>query len=246
MELKQIDLHTDDGQARLGRLFRYAQIGRCISSVTHDINNFLGAIMAYAELIDLDGNLCEDSRRMLREITEAVRRSSGLVGNLTDVARRERSDVRIIDPKELVERVVQIRQYDMKTNQVAYTVEAAGPSSNMSVDLPKVQQALMYLVSNAIEALEGADCRRVRLRVENEPRFVELSVWDSGPGIPEESREDVFRPFFTTKGGEHLGLGLTVARQTARAHEGDLFFEPERGFVMRLPKEGRITTQAGA
>ena len=82
--IDQIDLNTDAGREKLTLLFRYAQIGRCVNSVTHDVNNYLGAIMAYAELIGLDAQLPDDSQRMIGEIVSAVRKSSDLINNLTD------------------------------------------------------------------------------------------------------------------------------------------------------------------
>ena len=97
-------------------------------------------------------------------------------------------------------------------------------------------QALIYLVTNAVEAIADAAGRHIKVVAEDAGHAVEFVVWDSGGGVPEPLRESVFEPFFTTKDEDHLGLGLALARRVARLHDGGLCYEPERGFVMRLPK----------
>ena len=103
----------DELENRLLQLFRYSQIGQCVNSVTHDVNNLLGAIMAYSELISMDESIAADSKRMLGEVVEAVRKASGLMGNLTDIARKPRQDVRIVAPIQLMNRVIDLRRYEI-------------------------------------------------------------------------------------------------------------------------------------
>jgi two-component system C4-dicarboxylate transport sensor histidine kinase DctB len=238
----EIDLQSEAMREKLARLYRFAQIGRCISSVTHDVNNFLGAIMAYAELVSMDSTLTEESNRMLAEIIGAVRKSSSLINNLTDVARKERADIRIVDPAHLVERVLDLRRYDLKVGHVVLACEYQPDLTNLTVDLPRLQQAMMYIVSNAIEAMELAEVRRLEMSVRMKERVVEFKFRDSGPGIPEGDRQRVFDPFFTTKGKEHIGLGLTVAKAIAEDHSGELVYSPDAGFVMRIPMESRYAS----
>ncbi|NIA16378.1 MAG: hypothetical protein GWP08_20145, partial [Nitrospiraceae bacterium] len=75
-----MDLDSQDFRDRVALLFRYGQVGRCVSSVTHDVNNVLGAIQAYSELLDLDENLSDESRRMTMQIGEGVAKCSALLG----------------------------------------------------------------------------------------------------------------------------------------------------------------------
>ncbi len=239
-----LDLTTPEAHARLARLYRYAQVGRCVSSVTHDVNNFLGAILAYVELIELDSTLTPESTRMVQEIVNAVRKSSALVNNLTDVSRRERMDLRMTDSAQLMERVLDLRRYDMKVAQVGLKTDYATSLPTLLIDLPKVEQSLIYLVSNAIENVAGMERRQVHVTVTPSGDGVEFVVFDSGEPVPGENREHIFEPFFTTKEAEHVGLGLTIARETARLHDGDLVYEPDRGFVMRLPKQNSLASKA--
>jgi len=244
-ESGHIDLSDAVIRERVARLFRYAQIGQCVNSVTHDVNNYLGAIMAYAELVGLEASISNESRRMLGEIVNAVRRSSTLVGNLTDVARKERPDVRIMLPDQLVERVLDLRRYDIKViNAQIDTCYEEGISS-IAIDLPKMEQALIYLVANAIEAVEGCETRRIRLAIHSTEDAVVITFWNSGPTVQEAHRETIFDRFFTTKDGLHLGLGLPISREVAQYHGGTLTYDPETGFVMTIPKRNQLSQEQG-
>lgn len=222
---------------KLARLYRYAQVGHCVTSVTHDVNNFLGAIMAYAELVKLEENQSPEAERMLAEIMEAVRRSSRLISSLTDIARRERPDIRVVSPREVVEAVLDLRRYDFKVALVQIETEFQEQLPEISVDLSKLQQAFIYLLSNAIEALDAARDRRFKLSVLADSDCVQFRFWNSGAEIEETVQDRMFEPFFTTKSGDHLGLGLWVARTNLRLHNGDVRYVPGTGFVVLLPRE---------
>ena len=230
-------IESPEVRERVCRLYRYGQVGRCVSSVTHDINNMLGAIQAYAELIELDQGLSEKSRRMLGKVTDSVQNCSGLISSLTAMARRERPGADFIEVAEFVDGILAIKRYDFQSARVQ--VETAyddGPPS-LVADRPQLASAFIYLLMNALEAVEEAADRRAAVRVVHTDSAVEIVVWNSGPLVPEPDRERIFEPFYTTKVGEHVGLGLTLARETARRHQGDLAYDPARGFVLRLPHD---------
>ena len=226
----------DELENRLLQLFRYSQIGQCVNSVTHDVNNLLGAIMAYSELISMDESIAADSKRMLGEVVEAVRKASGLMGNLTDIARKPRQDVRIVAPIQLMNRVIDLRRYEISASRIQVETQAPDGLANLTVDLPRLEQALMYVLVNAIEALEDGDTRLIKVTSEEDGDAVMVRIWDSGAGPDADTQARMFDPFFTTKSGEHLGLGLSLARDTARAHDGDLVYDPDKGFCMTIPR----------
>lgn len=231
----RIDLNSEEGRDRVLRAFRHAQVGRSVSSVTHDLNNYLGAIMAYAELAGMDAGISPDTARMLGEVGNAVRKSSALVASLTDVARKEKPDVRVMEPDKLVERVLDLRRYDLRIANVTLDTRYAEGLPTLSINLPRLQLALMYLVSNAIEALDGKERKQLIVSVSRTDTGISLSFRDSYGEIPEDERDRIFDPFYTTKGVDHLGLGLTVARATVEDHGGTLAYAPESGFTILLP-----------
>lgn len=231
----RIDLNSEDGRDRLLHAFRHAQVGRSVNSVTHDLNNYLGAIMAYAELAGMDAGISPDTARMLGEVGNAVRKSSALVASLTDVARKEKPDVRVMEPDKLVERVLDLRRYDLRVANVALDTRYGEELPALSINLPRLQLALMYLVSNAIEALDGKEKKHLIVSVSRTSTGISLSFRDSAGEIPEDERDRIFDPFYTTKGVDHLGLGLAVARATVEDHGGTLAYAPDSGFTICLP-----------
>lgn len=219
---------------RLTRLFKASQIGGCVNSVTHDVNNYLGAMLAYTELIGLETEMDEESARMAKEIVSAIRKSSKLLGTLTSIARPEKPYAAITDVLPVVERVVELRTYDMKVNQIDFELNTDPDAISVVVDEPMLIRAFLYIINNSIEAVSGLDLRRLQIEILAVERGVEVAFRDSAPPIPPAEREVIFEPFYTTKGEDHLGLGLSQARETARLHKGDLVYDEARGFVFRL------------
>ena len=230
-----MDLQSDEIRERIMRVFRAGQVGSCVSSVTHDINNYLGAIIAYTDLLGMAAGVSAESQRMLGQIAGASQKCSTLVTSLTSIARKERPDVGMVDVARMCEQVVEIRRYNLRTSQISIEISCQDGIPSIVVDVPKVKMALLYLIANAAEAVEEIEPRRVRLETIKAGDGVEIVVWNSGPIIPDGERERMFEPFFTTKPSPHLGLGLTAARDIARDHDGDLTYIPDRGFVLRLP-----------
>jgi signal transduction histidine kinase len=208
-----------------------------VNSVTHDVNNMLGAIMAYAELVELTATLSDDEKRMMGEITGAVQKASALVGNLTDIARKEHEDVRKIGAEELANRVLELRMYEIKTSKIGFTLLCGDDLPDLMLDLPRAQQALMYLIGNAMDAALDADPKLIKLRVHAADGGVEYAVWNSGQVVPEGDRKKIFEPFFSTKGGEHVGLGLPLTQKYAAINGGSVRYDAERGFVLYLPEK---------
>jgi two-component system C4-dicarboxylate transport sensor histidine kinase DctB len=197
--------------------------------------------MAYAELVSLETTLTDEARRMLNQIVGAVRKSSTLINNLTDIARKERPDIRIVDPQNLVDRVLGLRHYDLQVSHVNCQTTCDPGLGSIMADLPKVEQALIYLLSNAIEAVSGLPDKRIDVAIVNHGDSIGIAVRDSAPEIPEADRDRIFQPFYTTKGADHLGLGLPIARAVAQDHDGSLVYDSQSGFIMRLPRINRHT-----
>jgi C4-dicarboxylate-specific signal transduction histidine kinase len=229
------DLHSEESRQRLEQVFRDAQIGQCVNSVAHDVNNYLGAIMAYSELIQLDSEHSDETLRMLDQITSAVRKASKMMRNLTDVARRRSQDIRIMDVSQVAQRSLDLIGYDMRTKRIEIETDFDEAPDALAMDLPRVQQAVMCMLQNAMEAVEGSQEPRVRVSANVSDADSWICIWNSGPCVEEAVRERIFEPFFTTKEAPHLGLGLALVSKIAADHEGEAMYDPERGFVMRLP-----------
>ncbi len=245
-----MDFQSEEVRERVMRVFRAGQVGLCVSSVTHDINNYLGAIMAYADLLGMSENLAPGSQRMLGQISDAVQKCSSLVTSLTSIARKEKPDASVIDVPRVCAQVVEIRNYDFKVGQVDLQATYEDGIPSVIVDLPKLKMALIYLLANAFDAVQEepestpkTQKKQTRLQVAKTEDSIDIIVWNSGPPVPEAERERMFDPFFTTKPSPHLGLGLTLTRDIARYHGGDLTYDAHRGFILRLPRDNRLSLQ---
>jgi len=242
-----VDLATKETRQRLLELFSYSQVGECVSSVTHDINNYLGAILAYVELIQLDNELSKDSERMVGEIISGVRKCTDLLNALTGIARKPKPRRARIDPAQLIKRAVGLRQYDLKTAQIRIETSYEEGRTSIIGDQPKLERVLLSLISNAIEAVASAPQKRIAVRLHDIDDHVIIEVWDSGDKVPETEAETIFEPFYTMKNDDsHLGLGLFAARETVREHQGNLAYDTQRGFIVELPKaNGSLADGAG-
>jgi signal transduction histidine kinase len=212
---------------------KLAGIGRLAAGVAHEINNPIGVILGYAKLLRRKAatGVADD----LGVIEEEALRAKEIVEGLLDLSRplpagAERVDLRALSD-DVVSRLREARLLDGVEVRVEGAASAPGHRE-------KLRQVLVNLVRNAAEAAGAGG--RVRVDVGACDGRAEVSVADSGPGIPPESRARLFEPFFTTK-PRGTGLGLAVSRAIARAHGGELAAEaPEGGgarFALRLPGE---------
>jgi len=224
-------------------LFRQAQVGRCVSGVTHDINNFLGAAQAYAELVGMDGEIGAESKRMLGEIVTSVQRCSRLVAIMGAIARPlERDLINLLDPGAVLEEIRVIFDYSCRTRKIRLEIASFEPQPSILAAPARVTLALIYLIWNAIESIEregkdSSSSRVIRLDVVKEDAFLGFSIWNEGldegfdlasmrtPGMTGQDRTP-----------NHMGLGLTAIEEIARYHEGSLSLEPEKGMVLRLSR----------
>jgi signal transduction histidine kinase len=223
---------------------RYGTVGRLADSVTHDLNNMLGASVAYAELIGLEAGLRPESRRMLGEIVSSLLRGSELMASLTALTRADILRAAPFDAATLARQALLLAGYVLKRSKVS--IETHIPEHDITVvgDAPRLQVALLHLINNAREALEanGDTERQLCISVSYTEDAVQFSAWNSGPAIADTLRAKIFEPYFTTKPSPHLGLGLHAARAAALLHEGELRYCPEQGFelsIRRFPEFAR-------
>lgn len=230
-----IRLESESDVARLLQVHRYAQVGRCVNGVTHDINNLLGAAMAYAELASFDPAVSPETARMLGQIVEGATKCSELVKSLTSIARRDRADINLVSLDKLLDEVLLLLDYEFKMAQITFERRVDPGLEPLPVDLPRLKIALLYLLLNAQQAVRGKDSRIVRVSIRNTPDGVCIEVWDSGGGLDPEIADRAFEPLTSFWGeGDHLGMGLYMARQVAEMHGGQLQFDADRGFCLSI------------
>lgn len=216
-------------------IHRYALAGRTAHNVTHDVNNFLGAILAYSELVDLDPGVGAESKRMLSEITKAVQKSTGLLRTIAQITKNVQSPRSAANLDMVLNQVLDLCRYDMKIHQIQLTSALAEGLPSIEIEETRVERALAHLLMNATEQCVDNGLKEIRLELCRVENFLEVRVRNPGSAVAAQHRERIFEPYYTTKMDGHLGLGLSESRKTAETHGGTLSYDDERGFVFRLP-----------
>lgn len=226
-------------QAQLVHAGRMAAVGTLVAGLSHELNNPLTVILGNIEHLQ---RLAADDPRATRLI-EAIARNGKRAGRLVDTllrfSRAQPVALTEVAPDELVREVVDLVGAEARSREVALRVAIDPALPTLQVSRQEIEAALVNLMTNALHASPAAG--EIELRVVARPREavsgVCFSVRDAGSGIGPEVLPQIFDPFFTTKPeGEGTGLGLSLARQAAVAHGGDIDVETRlgAGTTMRL------------
>lgn len=213
-ELQQIQEH-------LIRTERLAAIGQLAAGVSHEIDNPVGIILGYAELL-LDDLAADDPRREdIQAIITECQRCRRITGGLLGFARSTPVHREPIDLAALARETLDSLRPQKMFRGVECRLEVTPGLPNLEGDADRLRQVLVNLLLNAAQALGGRG--RITVRLEAAAEGLVLWVADDGPGIPEALRERIFEPFFSTKArGEGTGLGLPVCRKLIEEHGGSL------------------------
>ncbi len=244
LEAKTAELERT--QAELVRTERLAAMGRLVAGLAHEINNPLAGILTSAELLS---RTAEDPqvRHRAEAIVAEVERCRGLTRNMLSFGRQQPTSREPVDLAEVVDSALQLATHALRGGDVAVHVERGDGPTDVIGDRGQLQQVVLNLVENSVEALRerGAD-RRLEVAIAGTPEQVVVDVRDNGPGIPEAARDRLFEPFFTTRGvGRGTGLGLSICHGIVANHGGALALMPPREgggawFQLRLPREAEL------
>ncbi len=230
---------------RLTHLTRVSVMGEMASSIAHEINQPLSAIATYSDacrrLLEADAEEIPEIQEVLGRINQEALRAGEIVHRLRDLVRRregKRLDCKI---NQLIVAVERLASVDARLHDVRLRLDLAPSLPPLHADPIQIQQVVLNLIRNGIDAMTDTDQEHreviVRTALQDEGD-VEVSVTDSGCGIPEGSEQQLFEPFFTTK-EDGLGMGLSVSRSIIAAHGGRMWFTRnlERGatFFFTLP-----------
>jgi PAS domain S-box-containing protein len=215
---------------------KLAAIGQLAAGLAHEINNPLGNILGYTKYLDQNAPPEEFAKRVAI-IIEQTQRCSGIVKGLLDFARRSASRPEIIDPNNLLARIVEIVRFqaDKKGITIHLDLQAAGM---IVADPQKIEQVVLNLLLNAIQAISGPG--NIWVGTARRLETILLTVADDGPGIAPEIASRIFDPFYTTKPvGEGTGLGLAISEGIVIEAGGAIDVEDRPGggaiFTVILP-----------
>ncbi|OLD95927.1 MAG: hypothetical protein AUG79_04335 [Gemmatimonadetes bacterium 13_1_20CM_4_69_16] len=219
---------------------RFAAAGELLAGVAHEVNNPLMAIAAHAENRIADGAATEEQRSEMLQILRQARRAAKLLRGLLRFVRSTEREVGRVNLNDVVRGGMDLVSYRFGLDEIAVGGRLDPNLLPVEGDAIKLEQVIVNLLSNAIDALRGIKPPR-QLTVDTwvENGRVCVAVADNGRGVSPDVMARLFRPFATTKGRRGTGLGLYISRQIAREAGGDLMLDsaPPGGarFVLSLP-----------
>lgn len=223
-------------EAEMERAHQLATVGELASGLAHEIRNPLTGVRGALELAlrKLTGD--DPSRPLLEEAQHQLTRIETATTQLLRYARPPEPRRITVDANELVERALRIVEPQAARGRIGLAAEPAQEPVPVRVDPELMVQVLVNLLLNAVEVMSGGG--RTTVWVSRHAPEVWIGVRDEGPGVPRDLKEQIFRPFFTTR-SQGTGLGLSISRQIVTRHGGTLRVEDTPGggatFVIALP-----------
>lgn len=218
------------------RLDRLASLGKLAAGIAHEIRNPLTGISLLLDDLHDRAQLSGNERELLRKALDEIERMERLITSLLSFAAPPRAELRSGDLSAAVANLVLLARRPCEKQGVALKLQLNDGVPPCRFDAEKLQQALLNLVKNALEAMPGGG--QLAIRVSHEEEWNLISVSDSGPGIGADDQELVFEPFFTRKGAG-TGLGLSITKRIIEEHGGSLSVDSSPGsgacFTIRLP-----------
>lgn len=244
-ERKRADAERVLLEAQLRQAQKLEAIGTLAGGVAHEVNNPIQGIMSYAEIIAEDNPEGSQSNRFAREIVRETERVARIVRNLLHFARHENQDRGPASMRTILEQTLSLVRTLMRRDHITLEVDIAPLLPPVVCDTQQIQQVLMNLITNARDAILGAETpipersRLIRIAVGpcnyDAKLWVRTTVEDHGPGIPAGIRDRIFEPFFTTKPKDKgTGLGLSISYGILLEHDGRLSAESEPGKPTRF------------
>jgi two-component system, LuxR family, sensor kinase FixL len=232
-------------QERLLHVSRLATVGELSSGIAHELNQPLCAMANYAQACDrllaLPDPDIGEIRDSLQEIAAQALRAGEVIRRLRSLARPQPPSRELADVNTLIAELTDLIQADAKHNRMRYRFEAGLNLPHVLVDRSQIQQLVLNLVRNSVEAQaeQPVDGREVMVRTaRTDNGDVEISVSDHGPGVSAAIAPHLFTPFCTSKTAG-TGLGLAMSRTIAEANDGSLDYHPNvptgACFTLTLP-----------
>jgi two-component system sensor kinase FixL len=214
-------------QGELARLARLNELGEMASTLAHELNQPLSSITNYVQgslrlLEKIEG---EDAARIsgaLAETAKQALRAGDIIRHLREFVTRGETEKEPADIKKLIEEAGALALVGSRERGVKSTFRFESDDETVLVDRVQIQQVLINLMRNAVEAMRESERKELTVRTWNaDPRVLHVTISDTGPGIAEEIAGQLFQPFVTTKAGG-MGIGLSISRRIIESHGGDL------------------------
>jgi len=251
-KVRERTIELVEAQARFVQQQNMASLGEMSGGMAHEIRNPLNSISLYAEIMQGELENADPKNDYIKRILEDVDRISAIVTNLQHFSRRLKGDKGPADVREIVESSVRLLSTQFEQNGISVRLETAELPKTLA-SREELEEVFSHLIINAMQAMRGGGELSISMKLLTAPdrdpqsdepaghtQYIEVSVSDTGSGIPPENLEKIFIPFFTTKSDwKGTGLGLSVVHRIITDHQGSIDVESEPGkgskFIIRLP-----------
>jgi PAS domain S-box-containing protein len=235
IERKRAEEQLRRTQGELVHVTRVTTMGELAASIAHEVNQPLGAIVGNADIclnwLAQDQPKLDLLREALEDIASDGRRASEVTNRIRGLVRKNLPQKTIFSINDVVREVQALMEHQMQREGVALAVELGYELPLVQGDRVQLQQVLLNLLMNGVDALseveQGSRALKVTTSCKN-PREILISIRDCGIGIRAQDAEQIFKPFHTTKSGG-MGMGLAISRSIIEAHGGRLWAEPNQG-----------------
>ena len=218
---------------------RFETIGRVVSGMMHDLGSPLTVLSSHLELLLMDPERGDLPQR-LGTMQQQVQHCNDMVRRTMNFMRDDRDEFAQLNVNEVIDSCFAVAGPQLREHRVEVTKDYSNALPAVKGDLVMMRQAVLNLVTNACQAMQATSAKReIRLKTWASNGTVFVSVGDNGPGIPKELRNKVFDTFFTTKGKNGTGLGLSVIKHVMRQHGGNVQLDATNNvgalFVLKFP-----------
>lgn len=229
-EIQAVNEELLHQQQQLEHAQRIAILGELSSDLAHELNQPLSAINNYAEggIIRLVKNSeNEHLTDLLNRISGEAQRGAEIIKRIRGFARKEKIQRKDTDLTTLIRETLNLLDYEIKKYRVTLILQLPDEAPSLLIDPIEIQQLLVNLIRNSLEAMEGQHAERLltismlHKGSEQAPKQVILSITDTGPGIEDSEAETLFKPFHSSK-SNGLGLGMSICKRIIEAHNGDI------------------------
>jgi two-component system NtrC family sensor kinase len=227
-------------QKQIAQADKLASIGELSSGIAHEINNPLGIILGYTQLLIRGEDKQSDRYEDLKTIERHVRSCKAIVEDLLNFARTSSPRKEQLSIHTVIDDVIGFVRHHSNLEDIQINTHFAPYLPPVLIDEKKIKQVLINLLMNAIHAVTGNGTIDITTGLNNEASRITVKVADSGHGIAKENLSRIFDPFFTTKPtGEGTGLGLSVSYGILKGHGGDITVKSQPGqgaaFTLSFP-----------
>ncbi len=227
-DLKKAEKKAEDRKNMLARLSRASKMGQLAGSISHELNQPLTGILSNAQAAQMmiSGTQVskEEINDILIDIVSDAKRAGDVIRNLRELYKNNSTTTTPTEITSVVEETLKLFQSDLILNNIEIQISKDSDLPMVCINRIQIQQVMVNLINNSIEAMLNFDCpkRSIRINFELGRNKVITSISDSGPGIPEDNLKDIFQPMVTWK-KNGTGMGLSISNSIIESHGGKMW-----------------------